>query len=93
MNIRQNVRSHTRITHDKFRRNKIHNGQLAAILNVFLSLSQKSSIIAEGYYKIKCSVLHKDNTRQYMQIYNPKWQIAKHFGLILLIISEFLHDS
>ena len=34
MNIKQNVRSHTRIAHDKIRTNKIQNGRQSAILNV-----------------------------------------------------------
>ena len=32
MNIKQNVMSHTRITHDKFRTNEIQNGRQPAIL-------------------------------------------------------------
>ena len=39
MNIKQNVMSHTRITHDKFRIKKIQNGRQSAILNCFLIIS------------------------------------------------------
>ena len=40
MNIKQNVMSHTRITHDKFRISKIQNDRQAAILIVFLIISE-----------------------------------------------------
>ena len=54
MNVRKNVRSHTKITHDKFRRNKIQNVQVAAIFNQFFSLSRKSCMVAKTVivYKI-----------------------------------------
>ena len=35
INIKQNLMSHTRITHDKFRTNKIQNGRQSAILFIF----------------------------------------------------------
>ena len=37
MHIEQNVRTRTRITQDKFRRNKIKNSQLAVLFNCFFS--------------------------------------------------------
>ena len=40
MNIKQNVMSHTRITHDKFRSYKIQNGHQSAILIFFLIISE-----------------------------------------------------
>ena len=48
MSIEQNIRTHTRITHDKFRRNKIQNNRLAVIFNCFSSLSRKFCIIAKA---------------------------------------------
>ena len=47
MNIKQYIRYHTRITHDKFRTNKIRNGRQPSI---FL-LSRKSCMIAEADIK------------------------------------------
>ena len=35
MNIKQNVKYHTRVTHDKLRTNKVQNGRQSAILNFF----------------------------------------------------------
>ena len=40
MNIKQNVMSRTRITHDKFRTNKVQNDRQSAFLNVFLIISE-----------------------------------------------------
>ena len=46
MNIKQNARSCTRTTHDKFCRNKIPNGRLTVFFNPFYSLSRKSCILS-----------------------------------------------
>ena len=47
MNIKQNVMSHTRITHDKFHTKKIQNGCQSAIFYYFFLIIRKSCIIAD----------------------------------------------
>ena len=51
MNIKQNVMSHTRITHDKFHTKKIQNGRHTYFLypshTYFFSLSRKTCMIAD----------------------------------------------
>ena len=58
MNIKQNVRSHTRIIPDKFSTNKIQKGRQSAILIVFFSLSLKSSMRADLLINFCFLILH-----------------------------------
>ena len=50
MHIEQNVRTRTKITHDKFGRNKTQNSRLTVILNCFFL------IISEMLHKAKAVI-------------------------------------